>query len=209
MSKENYRTLARSAPHGKGSDPASESLPFSLWRIPKAEPGVEAAIPGFLQWKEIPAHYVHHGKTTFDTGLELELLQDFYLIALDVFRQFPYPKSRSEQTAWLSLLSTENLEDAQALIREYPWLEEIYAEIAMLRQKPEEVLGMYSEALRILDQNTVKYMIDEMKKELADQSALIETLKTEKETALQEKDSVIQSLLDEIHTLKNQEANRS
>lgn len=50
----------------------------------------------------------------------------------------------------MSLLTTENLEDAQKLILEYPWLQEIYEEIAMLRQKPEEVLGMFSEALKIL-----------------------------------------------------------
>ena len=30
--------------------------------------------------------YIHKGKTTFDTGLELELLQEYCLIALDVFR---------------------------------------------------------------------------------------------------------------------------
>ena len=29
--------------------------------------------------------------------------------------------------------------------------------------KPEEVFDMYSEALRILDENTVKYMVDELK----------------------------------------------
>ena len=37
-----------------------------------------------------PGKYIHYGKTTFDTGLELELLQEFFLIALDVFREIPY-----------------------------------------------------------------------------------------------------------------------
>ena len=127
------------------------------------------------------------------------------LIALDVFRQFPYPKDRSEQTAWLSLLATENLEDAEALIREYPWLEEIYAEMAMLRQRPEEVLGMFSEALRILDQNTMQFMIDEMQK-------TIDTIKTEKETAVKEKETIVEknkALLEEINALKKQLAQRS
>ena len=77
-------------------------------------------------------------------------MQEFFLIALDVFREIPYTEDeKSEQRAWLSLLTTENLEDAEQLIREYPWLEEIYQEIAVLRRKPEEVLGMWSEALRI------------------------------------------------------------
>lgn len=41
--------------------------------------------------KRSPA-YLHHGKTVFDTGLNLELLEEYFLIALDVFRKFPYSK---------------------------------------------------------------------------------------------------------------------
>lgn len=131
--------------------------------------------------------YIHHGETKFDTGLPLELLQEFCLVALDVFRKTPYPKHKSERTAWLSLLSTENLEDAEKLVREYPWLEEIYEEAAMLRQRPEEVLEMFSEALRILDENTVKYMIEELQKKVEEKDAVIE----EKDVVINEKDAVI------------------
>ena len=58
----------------------------------------------------------------------MRFLQKYFLIALNVFRKIPYPKKRSEQTAWLSLLTTENLEDVKGLIPEYPWLREIYEE---------------------------------------------------------------------------------
>jgi len=131
--------------------------------------------------------YIHHGKNIFDTGLQLELLQECCLVSLDVFRKIPYPKIRNEQTAWLSLLSTEDLKDAKNLVREYPWLEEIYEEIAMLRQQPEEVLGMFSEALRILDENTVKFMIEELQKKVDEKDAVI----GEKDAAINEKDAVI------------------
>ena len=51
----------------------------------------------------------------------LERLQEFYLIALDVFRKIPYPESeKNEQRAWLSLLTTESLKDAEKLIQDYP-----------------------------------------------------------------------------------------
>lgn len=123
---------------------------------------------------EISDNYIHYGKTIFNTGLKMELLQEYCLIALDVFSSFPYAKERSEQTAWLSLLVTENLTDAERLIQEYPWLDEIYREIAMLRQNPGEVLEMFSEALRILDENTVKYMIEELQKKVDEQSAVID-----------------------------------
>ena len=127
----------------------------------------------------------------------MELLQEYYLIALDVFRKFPYPKDKDEQMAWLSLLVTENLEEAERLIQDYPWLQEIYEEIAMLRHRPEEVLGMFSEALRILDQNTVKYMIEELQKQLEDKD-------TEKALIIKEKDAEIKERDAEIAELKRQ-----
>lgn len=139
---------------------------------------------------KIPYTYIHYGKTVFDSGLDLNLMQEYCLIALDVFRKFPYAKARNEQTAWLSLLATENLEEAEALISDYPWLEEIYQEIALLRQNPEEVLGMFSEALRMLDQNTLKYVVDELKKELDDKNVII----NEKNITINEKDIEIAAL---------------
>ena len=108
-----------------------------------------------------PKDYIHHGVTAFDTGLEVELLQEYWLIALDVFREFPYPKSRSEQIAWLSLLATEDMAEAEKLMEEYPWLKEIYQEMAAYMSEPKEVLNMFSEALKIMDRNTVQYMLEE------------------------------------------------
>ncbi len=142
----------------------------------------------------LPETYLHHGRTRFDTGLEMELLQEYFLISLDVFREFQYPKDKNEQTAWLSLLVTEDQEEAERLVQEYPWLQEIFEEIAMLRQKPEEVLGMFSEALRILDQNTIKYMIDELEKDLEEKEAVLREKAAEikeKEAVLKEKDAAI------------------
>ena len=176
---------------------------------------------------DIPEAYVHYGKTVFNTGLQIELLQEYCMIALDVFRKFPYTKDKNEQTAWLSLLTTESLADAERLIRnypDYPWLEEIYQEIAMLRRKPEEVLGMFSEALRILDQNTVKYMVEELQKDLDEKRVLLDAqsaLLDEKDSLLNEKDSLlnekdlnakkqeelIYQLQEEIAALKQQQGN--
>lgn len=157
------------------------------------------------EFHDVPGEYLHHGKITFDTGLEMEFLQEYYLIALDVFRKFPYPKDRSEKTGWLSLLSTEDLEDAERMIGEYPWLKEIYKEMAMLRQRPEEVLGMFSEALRILDQNTLKYMIEELQKEMKEQKEMREQLETvieEKDSELAKKDAALEAKDNEIEELK-------
>ena len=136
---------------------------------------------------KLPDKYIHRGRTTFDTGLELELLQEYYLVALDVFRKLPYPKVRSEQTAWLSLLAAEDVWEAEALVGEYPWVEEVYEEIAGLMHKPKEVLNMFSDALRILDRNTVQYMIEEQKKEIEKQKKELEEAEKAREEIEKEK----------------------
>lgn len=48
----------------------------------------------------------------------------------------------------------------------YPEFCELYSEVFKFRYNPRELVGMFSEALRILDQDTVQYMIDDMRKEL-------------------------------------------
>ena len=108
----------------------------------------------------------------FDTGLDMEMYQECYIIALDEFKKSEYYLSndkgnnkRTDVNAWLSLLVTDDIEKIDRNIEKYPWLEEIYIEMAEYLVKPEEVFDMYSEALRILDENTVKYMVDELKDE--------------------------------------------
>lgn len=113
----------------------------------------------------------------------------------------------NKQTGWLALLTTESPKEAEKLIKEYPWLEEIYKEAAMLRQKPEEVLGMFSEALRILDQNTIKYMIEELQKEVEEKSTLLEEKNAalkEKDFALKKKDAALKATRTELSALKKQ-----
>lgn len=102
---------------------------------------------------------------------------EFYFIALDVFQKSGYAKSRNKDdrlAGWLSLLCTEDADEAEELCRKYPWLEEIYREMAAYSLNPEEVLGMFSEALREMDRNTVKYMVEQQQKTIQDQAAKLE-----------------------------------
>ena len=64
---------------------------------------------------------------------------------------------------------------------------------------------MFSEALRILDDNTAQYMVDEMKKEIQEKDELIDSIMNEKNMAIAEKDAAINEknkALAEIETLK-------
>ena len=57
-------------------------------------------------------------------------------------------------------------------------------------QNVENVMGFFSEELREMDRNTVRYMIDELQKEVDTQKALLE----EKDTVIAEKDAIIANL---------------
>lgn len=134
-----------------------------------------------------------------DLLVELEMLDEYFLIALDVFTKIPYAEdNKSDLHAWLSLLTTDNLTDAERNIRHYPWLEPIYQEIALLRRSPEEVIGMWSEALRILDENSLKYYVEELKDELDKEKLRIK----EKDAALNEKDAEIAALKAQLEAQK-------
>lgn len=135
--------------------------------------------------KKIGKKYLHHGTTVFDTGLELDFLQEFYLISLDVFREVGYAKDDNELTAWLSLLATNTYEDAELLCQKYPWMEEIFAEISEYVHNPEEVVGMFSEALKIMDDNMYHYMADQYQAKVERQQAEIENLQTESQKLYQ------------------------
>ena len=131
--------------------------------------------------------------------MELELLQRFYLISLDVFSENKYPLDKNNRvTAWLSLLATRNVDDLTEILAVYPWLEAIYQDMVSYLHKPEKVLTMFSDALKILDNNTVQYMIDEMQNTIDDQKAHL----SDAHSQLADKDSQ----LTDMHSLINDQA---
>ena len=120
-------------------------------------------------FKEYPEVCTHHARMVCDSGLELNFLQEFYLIALDVFRKSEYSKRRDPKerlVGWLSFFCTENADEAEALCNTYPWLSELYAQMAEFGRKPEELITMFSEILHEMDRNTIRYMVDDMNEQI-------------------------------------------
>ena len=110
-------------------------------------------------------------------------------------------------TAWLSLLATRNVDDLTEILVIYPWLEAIYQDMASYLHKPEEVLTMFSDALKILDNNTVQYMIDEMQNTIDDQKAQLsdkDSQLTDMHSQLADKDSQLADKDSQIAALKAQ-----
>lgn len=124
---------------------------------------------------------VHHSKQRTDSGMEIELLQEYYFIPLDILKENRNNIDISnELDAWLTFLGDDNPEMILRLSDARPQFRKMYEQIYSLCQNTEGLLDMFSEELRILDRNTVQYMIDEMQDkdaQLQKQIAEIEELK--------------------------------
>ena len=69
-------------------------------------------------------------------------------------------------------------------------MESICQDISEYLYRPEEVISMFSKALKKMDENTVNFMIEQMKKALEEKDAAL----SEKDAALSEKDAEIAAL---------------
>ena len=170
------------------------------------------------EFHEYPQNYIHKFKQQSDTGLELELLQKYVFIPLDIFRGIYHNDSKSngknsanrrwnKTEAWLTFLSTDEPEIIIELIRQYPEFKEMYEEIYVMCQNVEKVMEMFSKELIQLDRNTVQYMIDEMqdtidvqKEELEAKQETIDTQKGE----LEAKQNQLNQKEEELETMKHQ-----
>ena len=171
------------------------------------------------EFHEYPQNYIHKFKQQSDTGLELELLQKYVFIPLDIFRTIYHNNGKSngknsanrrwnKTEAWLTFLSTDEPEIIIELIRQYPEFKEMYEEIYVMCQNVEKVMEMFSKELIQLDRNTVQYMIDEMqdtidvqKEELEAKQETINTQKEELETARRQ----LQEMAEKLRQLEKAE----
>ena len=141
------------------------------------------------EFHEYSQNYIHKFKQQSDTGLELELLQKYVFIPLDIFRGIYHNNLRNKTEAWLTFLSTDEPEIIIELISQYPEFKEMYEEIYVMCQNVEKVMEMFSKELIQLDRNTVQYMIDEMQDTIDVQKEKIDTQKEELEAKQETIDS--------------------
>ena len=75
-------------------------------------------------------------------------------------------KMKLDRLKYLSLFVAETPQEIEQLIGIFSDLEGVRRDISEYMERPEEVLSMFSEALRILDRNTAELMVDRMKDEM-------------------------------------------
>ncbi len=117
------------------------------------------------EFHKVAPAYLHRQETRYSSGLIVTTLEHVTYISLDTFRQKAENKMESALDAWLTFFTAEELSEVLSLVKRWPMFLTMYQDIAAFRKNPEEVIGMFSEALRIMDRNTTKYWIDSMKQE--------------------------------------------
>ena len=104
----------------------------------------------------------------------MDLLQDYIFISLDIFRSKMHNKKVTTLLeAWMTFFSTDDPEEIIKLITDFPQFKPMYETLYRMCQNVENVMGFFSEELREMDRNTVRYMIDELQKEVDVQNATI------------------------------------
>lgn len=158
------------------------------------------------QFHKFPNEYIHFAETKTSTGVDINLLQKFLFIPLDIFKKLGKNKNvDNELDAWLSFLITDEPKDIIKLIERHPEFIPLYNVVYEMCRNMEDVMGLFSEELKIMDRNTVRFMIDEMQKELDEKVAALEDINAQladkdaaladKDAQLAEKDAIIAKLM--------------
>ncbi len=171
-----------------------------------------------------PDRYIHKFRAVSDTGIEIEHLQNYIYIPLDIFlkkAQNEPVKVKEELDEWLLLLSSDRPEVVEYLAEKSSRYREVYREAYNICRNMEEVMGIFSEELKIMDRNMVQYMIKSRDEKIRDlegtinsQSETISSLQeannsqSETISSLQEannsQNETISSLQEEITKLKEE-----
>ena len=155
---------------------------------------------------QYPDHYIHFFQQKSDTGLSLPLLQKYFFIPLDIFKESLHNKGiQNRLDGWLTFLSSDNPEDICTLLDRYPDFQDLYEHVYQICRNMENIMGIFSEELLQMDRNTVQYMIDEMQETIDRQKEVLaekEQALAEKEQALAEKDKALAEKDKELSEIK-------
>ena len=84
-------------------------------------------------------------------------------------------------------MTEDDPDEIVKFVNQYPEFLPCYHDLITFRQNPKEMINMFSDALRELDRNTERYMVEELNKEV---NALKESIAAEKEAMAAEKEAM-------------------
>lgn len=148
-------------------------------------------------FSQYPGAFIHRSdkRILFDTGMEEENLHRYIFVSLDMFHKQTHEKWTELET-WLYFLSSDNPKDISRLISEYPKFIDLYMDIIKFRYNTKEMLSMVSDAIRIMDDNAVKSMMEEMRDEITE---LGRTVSKQSSTINELKRQIIKKTLKQVY----------
>ena len=129
--------------------------------------------------------YIHRFQQQSDSGIELNLLQEYTFVCLDIFDNIIHNEGRKidgRLEEWLVFLKEDDPDMIIKLLEQNSEFRDIYEEIYNICRNSERMMGMFSKELEILDRNTVKLMIDELDEALGEEREKVKAIKQERET---------------------------
>lgn len=152
-------------------------------------------------FKEFEDKYVYTFFTVSDTGIELNMLQNFIFVPVDIFlKKLHNEGMETKLDAWLTFLGCDEPEFIIDLIQKYPSFKPLYDDLYDLCLNTERMVNMFSEELQILDRNTVKYMIDELQEQLDSTQEEFDILREQ----LEERKELLDSTNEQLKEKKEQ-----
>ena len=152
--------------------------------------------------------YIHTFTPVSDTGLKLNLLQNYIFVPLDIFMSHldalldpSGGQTMTEKEAWLAFLSSDDPRVILRILEQFPDIfRPLYDRICTMCQNTKEMIHMFSEELSILDKNTVMMMIEEQQETIEQQK---QELSQKDETIGQQKQE-IKRLLKELEEARRE-----
>ena len=166
---------------------------------------IDKSTGDFHDFQEV---YKHNFQQQSDTGLKMNLLQKYVFIPLDLFRSNVQNKGiKNKMDAWLAFLSMDDPDMIIQLITEHPEFKVMYQQAYEICRNVEALMGIFSEELRIMDRNTVKYMVDQMQEEIDSQRQKLEQKDNQlnnQKRQLKQKDILLSSKIQKIESLEQE-----
>ena len=157
------------------------------------------------EFQKFSNNYIHRFMQKSDTGVNINLLQEYLFIPLDIFKKNQQNENRSVKIenrleAWLAFFCMDDPETIIEIIERYPDFKEMYEQAYDVCRNIEEVMQMFSKELLELDRNTVKLMIDDMQKQIEEKDEQL----NQKDEQLNQKDEQIRELDEQLRQLDEQ-----
>ncbi|MFI3201594.1 MAG: PD-(D/E)XK nuclease family transposase [Eubacteriales bacterium] len=139
--------------------------------------------------------YIHHFHQMSDTGVQLELLQHYTFVELGKFQKI-HSSLQTKLETWLAFLLTKTPKDMLHIISKDFTFQSIYNDVTMFLNSQEEMIMLFYEQIRIMDDNLVKQHIREREELVAEQELILlqqkDEIKEQAEKLVQQKDKLSQ-----------------